>query len=272
VGNVSFASGLFGEMCVTCGSNDADGKFNGDVSGDSEGPESLRLSRSTLEVMGDARELGGPRLASEAIEIPEVLRLELYLDASCESQEAELDLLLDTELLGDLTEFGMPSHLELTLGTVAGSFCRDIPWRPTGVAPLVAICLRCDSAYCSRASWDGSFMARKLSTPFFFFLDDFALFDVVPLEEARLVDADQDDVILLESEEGQPLVVVVVVVVVVVEIEAHGWSSRVSLMLGSFNELGEEDEVSSGGRRFRYVSLGIRHAGARAATSGAAIC
>lgn len=99
----------------------------------------------------------------------------------------------------DLTEFGMPSHFEFTLGAVVGSFCGETPWKPIGLEepPLAACCLRWDSANCSKASWDGSFRERKLSTPLFFFFDD-ALDsrEVEPLD-ARLVAA--EDVVLLES-------------------------------------------------------------------------
>lgn len=65
--------------------------------------------------------------------------------------------------------------------------------------PEALACLRCCSANCSRATWDGSFKERKPSTePFFFFFDDLESFDEEALEdrEARL-----DDVTLAVSKE-----------------------------------------------------------------------
>jgi hypothetical protein len=68
--------------------------------------------------------------------------------------------------------------------------------------PLAALCLRCCSANCSRATCDGSFNERKLSTEcalFFFFLDDAESFedDALDDREARL-----EDVELVVSREG----------------------------------------------------------------------
>lgn len=130
------------------------------------------------------------------------------------------------EFRDDFTDSGTPSHFEFTLGTFAGSFCGEIPWRPTGltVPPFAAACFRWDSANCSKASCEGSFNVRKPRTPFFFFFDDaFDSRDVEPLEEARLVDAPDD--VLLESDDGR---VGISVVDAVVGLE-FCWSARVSL-------------------------------------------
>jgi hypothetical protein len=73
--------------------------------------------------------------------------------------------------------------------------------REVGVAVLLSsACLRCVSAYCSNASWDGSFSDRKPNTePVFFFLDVLESFDdALEAVEARLV-----DVRLAESNDGR---------------------------------------------------------------------
>ena len=114
-----------------------------------------------------------------------------------------LFLLFDRiEFCDDLTDSGTPSHFELTLGTVDGSFCGA----PDGSGwPFAAVCFRCASANCSRALCEGSFRARKLRTPFFFFfvVDDLDSRDTEPSEDARLMDP--DDVMLLASDSSANL-------------------------------------------------------------------
>ena len=112
---------------------------------------------------------------------------------------------LDVEVRFCLTASGTPSHFELTLGTVEGSFWPtkfvEVPdWGE--VLPAAVFCLRCCSANCSSASWDGSFRERKPSTElvFFFFFDD----DLESLEDERLgvMEARLDDVRLVVSKDG----------------------------------------------------------------------
>ena len=66
---------------------------------------------------------------------------------------------------------------------------------------MARVCLRCNSAYCSRATCDGSFKDRKPSTePFFFVFPD----DFEPLEEALdAVEARLGDVRLAVSNDGR---------------------------------------------------------------------
>ena len=112
--------------------------------------------------------------------------------------------LIDTESLF-LTASGRPSHLELTLGTPAGSLWVVTPGKPpTGVPepepgpPRSAACFRCWSAYCSKASCEGSFRVRKPKTPLpFFFFGALESCDEEALE-ARL-----DDATLRESKDGR---------------------------------------------------------------------
>lgn len=103
--------------------------------------------------------------------------------------EAMLILLLLTVPLSlDLMDSGMPSHLELTLGTLAGNFCGDTLSSTMFPAPPFSdASLRCCWANCSSAEREGSLSVRKLSTPllFFFFLLALGSFDVGALE-ARL--------------------------------------------------------------------------------------
>lgn len=136
-------------------------------------------------------------------------------------------------------------------------------WPTEAAEPLLAcICLRCDWAYCSNASWEGSFMVRKLSTPFFFFLGVLEPVVVEPWDEAGLAGAVLDDVVLLVSVEARFSALAVEAVV-------HGRISSESRMPGLLMGSKVVGEESSAGKRFRYVSLGIL--GARAPTSGAAI-
>jgi len=80
--------------------------------------------------------------------------------------------------------------------------------------------------------------------PFFFFLGVLELFPVEPFEEARLVGADADDVVLLASDDGRSRVVVE-------EMEVHGWMSRESVMLGLLTGSVEVDEEASDDSWFR---------------------
>lgn len=108
-----------------------------------------------------------------------------------------------------LTVSGMPSHLELTLGTVSGSFLlAKVPLVLTDelegeTVPLPLPCLRCCSANCSSATWEGSFMDRKLKTEllfFFFFVD----LESLELEWLEVVEARLDDVVLaVVSKDGR---------------------------------------------------------------------
>jgi hypothetical protein len=87
-------------------------------------------------------------------------------------------------------------------------------------------------------------MVRKLSMPFFFFFCVLELFSVEPLEEARLKDAEVDEVVLLESDEGWSWVVAE-------EMEVQGRMSRESVMLVLLAGSVEVDEESSGDSWFR---------------------
>ena len=91
-----------------------------------------------------------------------------------------------------LMDSGMPSHFELTLGTLAGSFGGVTLTTPTAVRvpPLPAPCLRCCSANCSSAHCDGSFKVRKPSIPLaFLFFEEVELVDeLLDVLEARLGD------------------------------------------------------------------------------------
>lgn len=72
-------------------------------------------------------------------------------------------------LLLSCATFGKPSHFELTLGTVSGSFCCETPAKPSCLEPFNAVCLFCCSANACNAELDGSFNVRKPSTePRFF--------------------------------------------------------------------------------------------------------
>lgn len=79
---------------------------------------------------------------------------------------SELRLFEELPLCLSDAVFGRPSHLEFTLGTLAGSFLLDMP-EPDGplgprVMPVSAfIC----AAYCSNADVDGSLSVRKLLKP-----------------------------------------------------------------------------------------------------------
>lgn len=57
--------------------------------------------------------------------------------------------------------FGMPSHFELTLGTVAGSLCCETVATEDDFVPLTAASLRCCSANSLSATAEGSLTERK---------------------------------------------------------------------------------------------------------------
>ena len=100
-----------------------------------------------------------------------------------------------------LTASGMPSHLELTLGTFSGSFLlANVPLvlmdeLEGDTVPFPLPCLRCCSANCSRATWEGSFSDKKPKTElaFFFF---FGILESLELELLDVVEARLDDVAL----------------------------------------------------------------------------
>lgn len=111
-------------------------------------------------------ELGGPRDSSDMIENSEVLRAKAENCDCCDPNEDPDErlvslLVLVVTFVADcrfLTESGIPSHLELTLGTSAGSFLlAKVPLVLTeefegDVVPFPLPCLRCCSANCSRAT------------------------------------------------------------------------------------------------------------------------
>lgn len=163
-------------------------------------------------------ELGGPRDSSDMTENSEVFHGSAENCEPCEPNEVPDDRLVSLLVLvlvvavdcRFLTESGMPSHFELTLGTSAGSFLlANVPLVlidefEGDVVPLPLLCLRCCSANCSRATCDGSFSDKKPNTEllFFFFFDD-----VLESLELRLLDgveARLDDVVLAEvSKDGR---------------------------------------------------------------------
>jgi hypothetical protein len=149
-----------------------------------------------LELAVDTIEFGGVRLLpSEDVDTIEPLvaldpeNLEVVLD------DAVLFLLvtIDSLSLALRCTSGIPSHFELTLGTLAGNFwgetvprANEFPSDALPTGPLSEASFRCCSANCSRAECEGSFRVRNPSTPLvFFFLGAFESFDVDALE-ARL--------------------------------------------------------------------------------------
>lgn len=108
-----------------------------------------------------------------------------------------------------LTVSGMPSHLELTFGTLSGSFLlANVPLVFTEelegeTVPLPLPCLRCCSANCSRATWEGSFIDKKLKTELLFFFF-FVVLESLELEWLDGVEARLDDVVLaVVSKDGR---------------------------------------------------------------------
>ena len=104
---------------------------------------------------------------------------------------------------------GTPSHLELTLGTLSGSFLlANVALVLTDTfdgdtVPFPLPCLRCCSANCSRATWEGSFKDRKPKTEllFFFFLN---VLESLELEALDVVEATLNDVVLaVVSKDGR---------------------------------------------------------------------
>lgn len=155
-------------------------------------------------------ELGGPRDSFDMTENSEVFQgkaesceaLESHEEPNGESDDRLVSLLvLAVVVAADcrfLTASGMPSHLELTLGTFSGSFLlANVPLvlieeLEGDTVPLPLPCLRCCSANCSRATCEGSFSDKKPKTEllFFFFLDvlESLELDVLDGVEARLDD------------------------------------------------------------------------------------
>lgn len=216
--------------------------------------ESVRSLRSSEEADGEANEFGAPRLCCVTTENADVFAVGLLIGWREDLLEGAalhvLLLLLErVELCDDLTDCGTPSHLELTFGTVGGSLVVGTVFIDPPL--FAAFCFRCASANCSSAVWEGSFRVRKLRTPFFFFLVDDALEsrDEDPLEDARLVDA--EDCVLLESNPRVDLGV--------------GGGVRVSGGMVNFACSNVPDEVllrsreesPAAGNELRYVSFGI---------------
>jgi len=144
----------------------------------------------------DLMELGGPRDSFDMIENSELL---YGIVASCEPLGPNDDpdnrlvslLVLAVEAAVDcrfLTASGTPSHFELTLGTVSGNFLlANVPLVLTeelegDTVPFPLPCLRCCSANCSRASWEGSFSDKKLKTELLFFFFFCAVLESLELE------------------------------------------------------------------------------------------
>jgi hypothetical protein len=164
-------------------------------------------------------ELGGPRDSLDITENSEVFQgiadiCETWPKEDPDDRFVSL-LVLAVVLAVDcrfLTASGMPSHLELTLGTLSGSFllAKVPPVAPVlteafegDTEPLSLLCLRCWSANCSRASWEGSFSDKKLKTEllFFFFL---GVLESLELELLDVVEARLDDVVLaVVSKDGR---------------------------------------------------------------------
>ena len=88
-----------------------------------------------FELRVDDTVFGGPRLPSEAMEYTEMLGAAERLEVVVE-YPVDCVLSLFFELAMESRFFfasGSPSHLELTFGTVAGSFCGEMPLSPVGV-------------------------------------------------------------------------------------------------------------------------------------------
>lgn len=167
----------------------------------------------------DMIEFGGPRDSLDVTENSEVFQC---IADNCEPLPNEDPddrfvslLVLAVVLVVDcrfLTASGMPSHLEFTLGTLSGSFLlAKVALVPPVLTetfegdtePLPLPCLRCCSANCSKASWEGSFSDKKLKTEllFFFFFD---VLESLELELLDVVEARLDDVVLaVVSKDGR---------------------------------------------------------------------
>lgn len=164
-------------------------------------------------------ELGGPRDSLDITENSEVFQGMADSCEACPKDDPDdrlVSLLVLAVVLAVdwrfLTASGMPSHLELTLGTLSGSFLlAKVALVPPVLTetfegdtePLPLPCLRCCSANCSSASWEGSFSDKKLKTEllFFFFLD---VLESLELELLDGVEARLDDVVLtVVSKEGR---------------------------------------------------------------------
>lgn len=165
----------------------------------------------------DLIELGGPRDSFDITENSEVFHgiaasCEAALDPNEEPDDRFASLLvLMVEAAVDcrfLTASGIPSHLELTLGTVSGSLLLvKVPLvlmeeLEGDTVPFPLPCLRCCSANCSRAAWDGSFSDRKLKTELLFFFF-FVVLESLELEWLEGVEARLDDVLAVVSKDGR---------------------------------------------------------------------
>lgn len=164
----------------------------------------------------DMIELGGPRDSSVLTENSEVFHGSAESCEPCEPKDCPderlLSLLVQVVVAAEcrfFTASGTPSHLELTLGTLAGSFWLTIvplvlmEELEGDTVPLLLPCLRCCSANCSRATWEGSFRDKKPKTEllFFFFLD---VLESLELELLEVVEARLDDVVLtVVSKDGR---------------------------------------------------------------------
>jgi hypothetical protein len=114
---------------------------------------------STMEGAADAIEFGGPWDASVMIEN---LESERCAKGDCKLQGSRGDRLcvsfvdrMEVEFRF-LAEEGMPSHLDVTLGTVGGNFLLLIVFDLMELADVDDVfaesCLRCCSANCSKAA------------------------------------------------------------------------------------------------------------------------
>jgi hypothetical protein len=203
-GRTPDGSGLSGKKYVMSGRDDVEGELIRELCLSNsviEGTESLRSPpgktlKSETEMLGEAREFGGPRLRFESREKSELLgTLGCMLENFDVARDEVLRVLrrflaCASFVLAALTDSGTPSHLELTLGTVDGSFCCEMAFSPIVLTFFSAACLRCCSANSSSAFCEGSFNVRKPSMPLAFFF--FAVFESLELEalelDARLCD------------------------------------------------------------------------------------
>lgn len=162
-------------------------------------------------------ELGGPRDSFDMTENSDVFQGKAErcepLEPKEEPEDRLVSLLVRVAVVAVecrfLTASGIPSHLELTLGTFSGSFLlAKVPLvlmeeLEGETVPLPLPCLRCCSANCSRAACEGSFSDKKPKTEllFFFFLD---VLESLELDVLEGVEARLDDVVLaVVSKDGR---------------------------------------------------------------------
>jgi hypothetical protein len=157
-----------------------------------------------LELVVDTMEFGGLRLLpsddmdrTEPLVALDALGMTKNLEVAEDDAVLLLLLILDSLSLALRCASGIPSHFELTLGTLAGSFWGETDPRAIEfpIDPFSEASFRCCSANSSRAECEGSFKAKNPSTPFFFFFGAFESFDEEALE-ARLAVLEPPDVLL----------------------------------------------------------------------------